>query len=49
MKTLRENELLSDILKKDLDDFWNDCLNITNSPTCKIVFKNIKFNFSWWK
>ena len=36
MINLKENEILTNILKKDLDDFWDDCIYSDNSPTCKI-------------
>ena len=35
MNKLKENERLTNILKKDLDDFWDDCIDADNSPTCK--------------
>lgn len=36
---LKENEILTNILKQDLDEFWDDCVNSNNSPTCKILNK----------
>jgi hypothetical protein len=38
MIKLKQNEILTNILKKDLDDFWDDCICTDNSPTCRILF-----------
>jgi hypothetical protein len=34
MKNIKENGKSTNNLKRELDDFWDDCINISHSPTC---------------
>ena len=35
MKKIKENGKSTNISKRELDEFWDDCINTSDSPTCK--------------